>query len=141
MAHGSRSLDGRGPPTLLTFYHWPGTPRRSVFGITLERDNEKDLTQSDSDLVIVTTDFRGRIEVTPRIGITKPPIAIAVHSSRETFRSKVLTTYHVGTAALVVQASARSPVSRLTSRRDFREEPATFQWRDSLQCVPCRRHA
>jgi DNA-3-methyladenine glycosylase len=40
--------------------------------ITRERDNEKDLTRRRSDLMIVDDDFRpSRIEVTPRIGITK----------------------------------------------------------------------
>jgi DNA-3-methyladenine glycosylase len=43
-----------------------------AFGITRERDNEKDLTSSKSDLFIVDDGFRPhRIEVTPRIGITK----------------------------------------------------------------------
>ena len=43
-----------------------------AFGITRERDNEKDLTSPKSDLFIVDDSFRpGRIEVTPRIGITK----------------------------------------------------------------------
>ena len=43
-----------------------------AFGITRERDNEKDLTSPKSDLFIVDDGFRpGRIAVTPRIGITK----------------------------------------------------------------------
>ena len=43
-----------------------------AFGITRERDNEKDLTSPKSDLFIVDDGFRpDRIEVTPRIGITK----------------------------------------------------------------------
>jgi DNA-3-methyladenine glycosylase len=43
-----------------------------AFGITRERDNEKDLTSSKSDLFIVDDGFRPhRIEITPRIGITK----------------------------------------------------------------------
>jgi DNA-3-methyladenine glycosylase len=43
-----------------------------AFGITRERDNEKNLTSPKSDLIIVDDGFRpGRIEVTPRIGITK----------------------------------------------------------------------
>ena len=43
-----------------------------AFGITRERDNEKNLTSPRSDLFIVDDGFRpGRIEVTPRIGITK----------------------------------------------------------------------
>jgi DNA-3-methyladenine glycosylase len=43
-----------------------------AFGITRERDNEKDLTSPRSDLFIVDDGFRPqRIEITPRIGITK----------------------------------------------------------------------
>jgi len=43
-----------------------------AFGITRERDNEKDLTSRKSDLFIVDDGFRPQhIEVTPRIGITK----------------------------------------------------------------------
>jgi DNA-3-methyladenine glycosylase len=43
-----------------------------AFGITRERDNEKDLTSKRSDLFIADDGFRPqRIEVTPRIGITK----------------------------------------------------------------------
>lgn len=43
-----------------------------AFGITRERDNEKDLTSRKSDLFIVDDGFRPqRIAVTPRIGITK----------------------------------------------------------------------
>jgi DNA-3-methyladenine glycosylase len=43
-----------------------------AFGITRERDNEKDLTSSKSDLFIADDGFRPRhIEITPRIGITK----------------------------------------------------------------------
>jgi DNA-3-methyladenine glycosylase len=43
-----------------------------AFGITRERDNEKDLTSARSDLIIVDDAFRPRrVEVTPRIGITK----------------------------------------------------------------------
>ena len=43
-----------------------------AFGITRERDNEKDLTRKRSDLIIVDDGFRpSRVEITPRIGITK----------------------------------------------------------------------
>jgi DNA-3-methyladenine glycosylase len=43
-----------------------------AFGITRQRDNEKNLTSAKSDLFIVDDGFRPRrIEVTPRIGITK----------------------------------------------------------------------
>ena len=43
-----------------------------AFGITRERDNEKDLTSPKSDLFITDDGSRPRrIEVTPRIGITK----------------------------------------------------------------------
>jgi DNA-3-methyladenine glycosylase len=43
-----------------------------AFGITRERDNEKDLTSRRSDLFIADDASRpGRIEITPRIGLTK----------------------------------------------------------------------
>jgi DNA-3-methyladenine glycosylase len=43
-----------------------------AFGITRQRDNEKDLTKAGSDLWIADDGFRrGRVLVTPRIGITK----------------------------------------------------------------------
>jgi DNA-3-methyladenine glycosylase len=43
-----------------------------AFGITRERDNAKDLTLARSDLLIADDGFRPRrIEVTPRIGLTK----------------------------------------------------------------------
>jgi DNA-3-methyladenine glycosylase len=43
-----------------------------AFGITRERDNEKDLTTKRSDLFIADDAFRpGRVEITPRIGLTK----------------------------------------------------------------------
>ncbi|MGH9504026.1 MAG: DNA-3-methyladenine glycosylase, partial [Terriglobales bacterium] len=43
-----------------------------AFGITRERDNEKDLASPTSDLFIADDGFRPqRIEVTARIGITK----------------------------------------------------------------------
>jgi len=43
-----------------------------ALGITRERDNGKDLTNIRSDLIIVDDAFRPRrIEVTPRVGITK----------------------------------------------------------------------
>jgi DNA-3-methyladenine glycosylase len=43
-----------------------------AFGITRERDNEKDLTRAKSDLFLVDDGFRPRrVEITPRIGITK----------------------------------------------------------------------
>jgi DNA-3-methyladenine glycosylase len=43
-----------------------------AFGITRERDNEKDLTSRKSDLSIVDDGFRPQsIAITPRIGITK----------------------------------------------------------------------
>jgi len=43
-----------------------------AFGITRERDNEKDLTSPDSDLFIADDGFRAsKILTTPRIGITK----------------------------------------------------------------------
>lgn len=43
-----------------------------AFGITRNRDNQKDLTSPKSDLFIANDGFRPRhIEITPRIGITK----------------------------------------------------------------------
>jgi DNA-3-methyladenine glycosylase len=43
-----------------------------AFGITRQRDNGKDLTLAKSDLFVADHDApRGRIAVTPRIGITK----------------------------------------------------------------------
>jgi DNA-3-methyladenine glycosylase len=43
-----------------------------AFGITRERDNEKDLTSRRSDLTIVGDGFRPRrVEITARIGITR----------------------------------------------------------------------
>ncbi len=62
-------IDGSGDLRKLT--SGPGR-LAEAFGITRERDNEKDLTSRKSDLFIVDDGFRpGRIEVTPRIGITK----------------------------------------------------------------------
>jgi DNA-3-methyladenine glycosylase len=63
------SIDGNSDLRQLT--SGPGR-LAEAFGITRERDNEKDLTSANSDLFIVDDGFRpGRIEVTPRIGITK----------------------------------------------------------------------
>jgi DNA-3-methyladenine glycosylase len=62
-------IDGTGDLRKLT--SGPGR-LAEAFGITRERDNEKDLTSPKSDLFITDDGFRpGRIEVTPRIGITK----------------------------------------------------------------------
>jgi DNA-3-methyladenine glycosylase len=45
-----------------------------AFGITRERDNGKDVTSPESDLVIADDGFRpSRIQTTPRIGISKAP--------------------------------------------------------------------
>ncbi|MGH9545193.1 MAG: DNA-3-methyladenine glycosylase [Terriglobales bacterium] len=63
------SLDGSNDLRVLT--SGPGR-LAEAFGITRERDNEKDLTSPKSDLFIVDDGFRPkRVEVTPRIGITK----------------------------------------------------------------------
>jgi DNA-3-methyladenine glycosylase len=66
------SLDpGNGDRDLRKLTTGPGR-LAEAFGITRERDNGKDLTKARSDLVIVDDGFRPeRIEVTPRIGITK----------------------------------------------------------------------
>jgi len=57
-----------------------------AFGITPERDNEKDLTSLKSDLFSGDDGFRPqRIEVTPRIGITKAaehPLRFFIAGSR-----------------------------------------------------------
>ena len=57
-----------------------------AFGITRERDNEKDLTSRKSDLFIGDDGFRPqRIEVTPRVGITKAaehPLRFFIAGSR-----------------------------------------------------------
>ena len=57
-----------------------------AFGITRERDNEKDLTSPKSDLFITDDGYRpGRIEVTRRIGITKaaePPLRYIIAGNR-----------------------------------------------------------
>ncbi|HXY51618.1 MAG TPA: DNA-3-methyladenine glycosylase [Terriglobales bacterium] len=45
-----------------------------AFGITRERDNGKDVTSPESDLIIADDAFRpSRVQTTPRIGITKAP--------------------------------------------------------------------
>jgi len=45
-----------------------------AFGITRERDNAKDVTSWESDLIIADDGFRpSRVQATPRIGITKAP--------------------------------------------------------------------
>jgi DNA-3-methyladenine glycosylase len=57
-----------------------------AFGITRQRDNEKDLTAPDSDLWIADDGFRPRrIMVTPRIGIKKAvarPLRYAIAGNR-----------------------------------------------------------
>ncbi len=63
------AIDGSGDLRKLT--SGPGR-LAEAFGITRERDNEKDLTSPKSDLFITDDGFRPRrIEITPRIGITK----------------------------------------------------------------------
>ena len=63
------AIDGSGDLRKLT--SGPGR-LAEAFGITRERDNEKDLTSPKSDLFITEDGFRpGRIEITPRIGITQ----------------------------------------------------------------------
>lgn len=68
-ARGLETLEKPSQKRLLT--SGPGR-LAEAFDITRERDNDKDLTSSKSDLRIVDDGFRpGRIAVTPRIGITK----------------------------------------------------------------------
>ncbi len=63
------AIDGSGDLRKLT--SGPGR-LAEAFGITRERDNEKDLTSPKSDLFITEDGFRPRrIEITPRIGITQ----------------------------------------------------------------------
>lgn len=64
----NKRLQGRGERLLTS-----GPGRMSqAFGVTRLRDNNKDLTNQASDLVIVDDGFRPeRIAVTPRVGITK----------------------------------------------------------------------
>lgn len=60
-----------GIPVLRKLTSGPGR-LAEAFGITRERDNGKDLTSTRSDLFIVEDGFRPRrVEITPRIGITK----------------------------------------------------------------------
>jgi DNA-3-methyladenine glycosylase len=67
----ARDIEIKGDSDLRKLTSGPGR-LAEAFGITKERDNEKDLTSRKSDLFIVDDGFRpDRIEVTPRIGITK----------------------------------------------------------------------
>jgi DNA-3-methyladenine glycosylase len=67
----ARDIEIKGDSDLRKLTSGPGR-LAEAFGITKERDNEKDLTSRKSDLFIVADGFRpDRIEVTPRIGITK----------------------------------------------------------------------
>ncbi|MGA9800936.1 MAG: DNA-3-methyladenine glycosylase [Terriglobales bacterium] len=67
----ARDIEIKGAGDLRKLTSGPGR-LAEAFGITKERDNEKDLTSRKSDLFIVDDGFKpDRIEVTPRIGITK----------------------------------------------------------------------
>lgn len=67
----ARDIEISGPSDLRKLTSGPGR-LAEAFGITRERDNEKDLTSPKSDLFIADDGFRPRrVEVTPRIGITK----------------------------------------------------------------------
>lgn len=67
----ARDIEIKGEGDLRKLTSGPGR-LAEAFGITKERDNEKDLTSRKSDLFIVDDGFKpDRIEVTPRIGITK----------------------------------------------------------------------
>ena len=70
-ARGVALNSDHGIPVLRKLTSGPGR-LAEAFGITRERDNGKDLTSARSDLFIVEDGFRpGRVEITPRIGITK----------------------------------------------------------------------
>jgi DNA-3-methyladenine glycosylase len=67
----ARDLDLANKRNLRLLTSGPGR-LAEAFGITRQRDNEKDLTRNDSDLWIADDGFKkGRVLVTPRIGITK----------------------------------------------------------------------
>jgi DNA-3-methyladenine glycosylase len=67
----ARDIEINGDGDLRKLTSGPGR-LAEAFGITRERDNEKDLTSPKSDLFITDDGFRPRrIEITPRIGITK----------------------------------------------------------------------
>jgi DNA-3-methyladenine glycosylase len=67
----ARDVELNGDRDLIKLTSGPGR-LAEAFGITKERDNEKDLTSRKSDLFIVDDGVKpDRIEVTPRIGITK----------------------------------------------------------------------
>jgi DNA-3-methyladenine glycosylase len=67
----ARDIELNGDRDLRKLTSGPGR-LAEAFGITKERDNEKDLTSRKSDLYIADDGFKpDRIEVTPRIGITK----------------------------------------------------------------------
>jgi DNA-3-methyladenine glycosylase len=70
MARG-RGLRLAGPRSLRALTSGPGR-LAEAFGITRDRDNDKDLTSASSDLWIADDGFRPRrVLITPRIGITK----------------------------------------------------------------------
>jgi len=67
----SRGVSLHGPRDLRHLTSGPGR-LAEAFGITRERDNGKDLADSDSDLFVMDDGFRApRVLTTPRIGITK----------------------------------------------------------------------
>jgi DNA-3-methyladenine glycosylase len=66
-----REVAMNGPRDLRKLTSGPGR-LADAFGITRQRDNEKDLTNASSDLFIAEDGYRpDRILVTPRIGISK----------------------------------------------------------------------
>jgi DNA-3-methyladenine glycosylase len=92
MARG-RGLSLDGVTDLRTLTSGPGR-LAEAFGITRERDNEKDLTSPRSDLWIADDGApRPRVKVTPRIGITKAaerPLRYIVPGNRYVSGKKVL---------------------------------------------------
>jgi DNA-3-methyladenine glycosylase len=67
----TRKIEVHGPRDLIRLTSGPGR-MAEAFGVTRERDNGCDLTSASSSLWIGDDGFRvGKIEITPRIGISK----------------------------------------------------------------------
>jgi DNA-3-methyladenine glycosylase len=67
----ARGIEVHGPKDLVRIANGPGK-LAEAFGVTRERDNGRDLTDGRGSLWIGEDGWRGgRVEVTPRVGITK----------------------------------------------------------------------